>query len=57
MPTQTNELNVWLDGAPVINMAPNKEFDVWLDNAPVVTIDESDAPSTTTTARRRAFIF
>jgi len=59
MPTQTNELLVWQDGAPVVNMAPNKEFDIWQDAAPVVTIDESDAftPPPVVSTRRRAFIF
>ena len=58
MATQTNELLVWQDGAPVINLAPNKEFDVWQNGAPVVTIDESDTITQPVIAiRRRSFIF
>lgn len=58
MPTQTNELLVWQDGAPVINLAPNKEFDVWQDGAPVIIIDESDITTQPAVSiRRRSFIF
>jgi len=59
MATQTNELLVWQDGAPVINMAPNKEFDIWQDSAPLVDIDESNGGVTpvVTIIRRRSFIF
>jgi hypothetical protein len=54
-----NELTVWQDGAPVINLNPNQEFDIWKDGAPVVDIDESNGgvPPTPTSIRRRVFIF
>lgn len=61
MAEQTNEFNVWQDGAPVVNLTPNQEFDIWQDGAPVANIDESaGTPPPTppvTSARRRAFIF
>lgn len=39
-----DDLNIWLDGAPVIP-AGNGEFTIWLDNAPVVVLGGNDATS------------
>lgn len=54
---ETNELLVWQNGAPVVNLTPEQEFDVWQNGAPVVDMDEGFAPTPTTVVRRRACIF
>ncbi len=48
----TNDFDVWLDGAPFIDIGGSYEFDVWLDDAPVLEQSEG-----TSVARRRAEIF
>lgn len=58
MDQEINELTVWDNGAPVINLNPNQEFDIWKDNSPVTDIDESKAqPTPPSAGRRRSFIF
>ena len=53
--TATNEIVVWLDGAPVVALNSNREFDIWLDGVPVLDIDEGGLGIDT--ARRRVAIF
>lgn len=51
----TNELDVWLDQAPVVDKG-NPEFDVWLDMAPVLD-NPSDDSTIAGAGRRRVYIF
>lgn len=56
MATKTNEIDVWQNLTPVINMVSDGEFDVWQNLTPVEDIDgSSETPSTTT--RRRVMIY
>jgi hypothetical protein len=34
-----DNLDIWLDGAPVIDAGGSDEFAIWLDGAPVVNSD------------------
>lgn len=52
----TDELDIWLDDAPVVNYG-DYEFNVWLDEAPVVEKSEEEPSPVTPTVRRRIFIF
>ena len=52
---QTNEIYVWQEEVPVVNINPNLEFDIWQEEVPVLDVDESYP--LTTTVRRRVFIF
>lgn len=57
--TNINEISIWENDAPSINLASNQEFYIWVDNAPVVNIDEgwNEEQPITTPIRRRSFIF
>lgn len=58
----TDELNIWLDGVPVVEQNyGDYEFNVWLDGVPVVEKSEEgtppEPPTPTPITRRRTFIF
>lgn len=59
MDQEINEITVWNDGAPIININPNQEFDIWRDGAPLIDNDGSKSEPTPpiTNIRRRCFIF
>jgi len=56
MATSVNELNVWENETPVVNMQTDGEFNVWENETPVEDVDEFIA-APVVGGRRRIFIF
>jgi hypothetical protein len=48
-----DNLDIWLDNAPVIAAGGSNEFDIWLDGAPVL---ESDITIDAVVDRRRVMM-
>ena len=49
----SDDLNIWLDDAPIVAANGSNDFDIWLDDAPVT---ESNTTVTPTGVRRRVNI-